>query len=141
VQKAINKWIKEIARFLLVLLFVYTGCSKLLTHVVFLEQLQQVNFLKPFASSLSIALPVAELLTGIAIAIHRTQYYGLWSAALLMTAFTTYVAIMLALDKTQRPCSCGGVIKAMSWQAHLYLNIFFMLLAWYSLLFRGNTRE
>jgi putative oxidoreductase len=123
--------------FLLVLLFVYTGTSKLLGILLFREQLSHVNFLKPIAPLLAFALPILEIVTGLAIAYKPTMRLGLWSAAILMTSFTIYVAIMLAGDQTKLPCSCGGVIKVMSWKQHLYFNILFMLLAWYSIKITG----
>lgn len=110
-------------------------------HKLFLEQLNQVRYLKPFSQTLSILLPVLELATGLAITFKTTQKYGLYAAATLMTLFTFYVVIMLAGDKTKLPCSCGGVIKAMSWKQHLYFNIFFMLLAWLSVKFTGIRKK
>jgi putative oxidoreductase len=129
------------ASFLLVLLFVYTGTSKLLGYQTFQEQLFNISYLKPFAGMLSIALPVVEILTGFAIALKMTLRIGLWSAAILMTAFTIYVAVMLSDDKAKLPCSCGGVIKALTWKKHLYFNIFFMLLAWASLILTGTRKK
>jgi putative oxidoreductase len=128
------------ASFLLVLLFVYTGTSKLLGYQVFTDQLSNISYLKPFAALLSIALPIIEILTGLAIAYKPTLRIGLWLAALLMTVFTLYVAIVLAGDK-KLPCSCGGVIKALSWKKHLYFNTFFMLLAWINLALTGIRKK
>jgi uncharacterized membrane protein YphA (DoxX/SURF4 family) len=127
----------SLTSFLLVLLFVYTGSSKLLAQQIFKEQLSNISYLEPFANFMSIILPVVELLTGLAIAFKATLRIGLWSAAMLMTVFTIYVAAMLAGDKTKLPCSCGGVIKALTWEKHLYFNIFFMLLAWINLKLTG----
>lgn len=136
-----NKWITNGSIFLLILLFVYTGTSKLLGHQQFREQLNHVSYLKTIAAPLSICLPLLELITGLAIAFKPTQSYGLYAAAILMTLFATYVALMLLSDRTKLPCSCGGVIKAMSWKQHLYFNIFFMLLAWLSIKFTGIRKK
>jgi len=136
-----NKWITNACSFLLILLFVYTGTSKLLGNQQFREQLSQVSYLKTMAEPLSICLPVLELITGLAIAYKPTQSYGLYAAAILMTLFAGYVALMLLSDRTKLPCSCGGVIKAMSWKQHLYFNIFFMLLAWFTIKLRASEKR
>ncbi|MGG9964084.1 MauE/DoxX family redox-associated membrane protein [Ferruginibacter sp. SUN106] len=124
------KRISTVINFLLVLLFVYTGTSKLLGHQVFKEQLEQLHFLQPLGGFISVTLPVTEIISGLAIAFKPTMRWGLWLAALLMTIFTAYVGFMLAGDNTKLPCSCGGVMKAMSWKTHLWFNILFTLLAW-----------
>jgi hypothetical protein len=140
-QLRYKKLVLNGSSFLLVLLFVYTGTSKLLGLTLFREQLSQVNFLKPIAPLLSLALPIIEIGTGITIAYKPTMLLGLWSSAILMTLFTLYVAIMLAGDTTKLPCSCGGVIKLMSWKQHLYFNILFMLLAWLSIKITGIRKR
>lgn len=136
-----NKWIINTSSFLLVLLFVYTGTSKLLDHQQFMEQLSYVSYLKAIAAPLSICLPLLELITGLAITYKPTQSYGLYAAAILMTIFAAYVGLMLLSDKTKLPCSCGGVIKAMSWNQHLYFNIFFMLLGWLTIKLRASQKR
>ncbi len=110
-------------------------------HKLFQEQLNQVSYLKPFSQTLSILLPALELATGMAIAYRPTQSYGLYAAAILMTLFAAYVGLMLLSDKTKLPCSCGGVIKVMSWKQHLYFNIFFMLLAWFTIKLRASEKR
>ncbi|MBS1567215.1 MAG: hypothetical protein JST39_22720 [Bacteroidetes bacterium] len=45
-----------------------------------------------------------------------------------MSLFTGYVAVMLSLSY-YLPCSCGGILQALSWQGHLVFNVFFTLLA------------
>jgi uncharacterized membrane protein YphA (DoxX/SURF4 family) len=124
-----KKRLIPVINFLLVWLFAYTGSSKLFGHELFKEQLTQVNYLKPMAAFMSIALPVTEILTGLLIVYKPTARAGLWLAAILLATFTIHVSIMLAGDKTNLPCSCGGVLKALSWKNHLWFNIMFMLLA------------
>lgn len=119
----------NLSKFLLVLLFVYAGSSKLLAHELFLNQLSQIAFIKKIASPFSVFLPVLEIGTGLLIAFNNTQLLGFWIASLLMTAFTIYIAGMLIL-KSSLPCTCGGVITSMTWKQHLILNSLFMLLSW-----------
>ncbi|MGF2412933.1 MauE/DoxX family redox-associated membrane protein [Ferruginibacter sp.] len=136
-----TKWITATINSLLVILLVYTGTSKLIDHNLFKEQLARMGYLKSVAAFLSIALPVSEILTGVFIAFKSTTQIGLWSASILMTVFTLYVALMLADNKTKLPCSCGGVIKALSWKNHLWLNTFFMLAAWLNTYLTGIRKR
>lgn len=120
------------SKFLLIVLFVYTGSSKLMSHALFLNQLSRLTFIKDFAVLISFSLPALEIITALLIAFGRTQQTGLRLAFLLMTFFTIYVGGMLIL-KSALPCSCGGVIASMSWKQHLFFNLFFMMLSWSAL--------
>lgn len=62
-MKANSKVFLPIARFLLILLFTYTGISKMLGHEQFAPQLSLQPRISSFAPLLSWLLPVAELLT------------------------------------------------------------------------------
>jgi putative oxidoreductase len=140
-QSVTKRHIITISSFLLVLLFVYTGCSKLLDHHSLKKQLEEIHYIEPFAGLISVLLPVLEIFTGLAIAYKPANRYGLWSAAVLMSLFSLYVGIMLATHKTRLPCSCGGVIAELGWKKHLYFNIFFMVLAWASLKLTGIRKK
>jgi putative oxidoreductase len=129
--------IDKISKFLLILLFAYTGSSKLLQHQVFLSQLTKIEMLKTIAVPVSFLLPALEIVTAIFLAIDRVQKIGVWLAAFLMTTFTMYIAGMLIL-KSSLLCTCGGVISSMTWKQHLLFNIFFMLLSWNALLHYYN---
>ena len=124
--------INSASKFLLALLFVYTGCSKLLGHELFVNQLSQMEFVKNFAPLISFVLPVLEIAAALFIAFESPENLGLWISSLLMTFFTIYVGGMLIL-KSSLPCTCGGVLASMSWRQHLYFNIFFTLVSWNAL--------
>ncbi|MDQ2719437.1 MAG: hypothetical protein M3Z26_06690 [Bacteroidota bacterium] len=130
-QKNINL-VNNISQFLLVLLFVYTGFSKLLQHELFLNQINQIAILKKIAPLISVSLPMLEIATGLLIAFNRKQILGWWLASVLMASFTIYVSVML-LSKSSLPCTCGGVIASLTWKQHLLFNIFFMLMSWFVL--------
>ncbi|HUZ58259.1 MAG TPA: MauE/DoxX family redox-associated membrane protein [Hanamia sp.] len=130
----ISKTVFQVAKFLLILLFTYTGISKLSGHEQFEAQLSLQPHLAPISLFLSWILPVAELLTVLFILFERTLLLGLMSATFLMTAFTIYVAGML-LFRGSLPCSCGGVIAQMTWKEHLIFNFFFMCLSWEALIY------
>jgi hypothetical protein len=52
----------------------------------------------------------------------------LYSSAILMSAFTIYIAVML-LSGSDIPCSCGGVVEELSWGAHIVFNSVFVILS------------
>jgi hypothetical protein len=45
-----------------------------------------------------------------------------------MCIFTVYIGCML-LFAPDLPCSCGGIIRQLSWKQHLLLNLFLLVLA------------
>ncbi|MEO6406715.1 MAG: MauE/DoxX family redox-associated membrane protein [Ferruginibacter sp.] len=122
-----------IPRFLIIILFIYTGISKLLNIQSTYTQLLQVGFLKTFAYSLAIGLPVLEIIAALALVFTKTQIIGSWAASRLMVGFICYIAIVLFMDSNLRPCTCGGVIAFMSWRQHLVFNLVFLALAFISI--------
>jgi hypothetical protein len=72
------------------------------------------------------AVPVTELAAAGLLLIRRTRRIGLFVSLALMVSFTLYLAFMLGTEK-HLPCSCGGVMSAMSWGQHLVFNIFFTI--------------
>ncbi len=124
-----NNVLINVSRFLLIILFIYTGLSKLLNIQGTYLQLQQIFFIKSIAGPLSIALPVLEILAGLALVFTRLEKLGWWLSTILMLAFTIYITAVLFMDPKLRPCTCGGVISSMSWREHLVFNIIFLALA------------
>jgi hypothetical protein len=129
-----SKVFLQIAKFLLILLFTYTGFSKLSGHEQFAAQLSLQPQISAVALLLSWLLPIAELLTVLFLLLERTQLIGLLSATFLMTVFTLYVGAML-LFQSKLSCSCGGVIALMTWKQHLIFNFFFTCFSWTALIY------
>lgn len=123
-----NQLIIEIISGLLILLFLYTGLSKLLEHDTFVYNLGKSPLLTPFAGFLSIALPVGEIILAGLLLMKRTQLMGLWLSLGLLGVFTIYLIYMVNFTD-HLPCSCGGVIAKMSWKQHIFFNLFFVLLS------------
>ena len=118
----------EIISSLLIVLFVYTACSKLLEYRLFRSQLENAPFINKAAPVISWLLPAAELLTAAELTITATRKAGLYSSFFLLLFFTAYIALML-FSNVHLPCTCGGVIKSLSWKQHLVFNIFFLSIA------------
>ena len=113
---------------LLILLFVYTATSKLIAHNSFVFTLSQSPLLQQYSIPLSWAIPLTEMLISCFLFIPRLRKTGLLFSAFLMTAFTIYISYMIAFTP-RLPCSCGGVIKSLTWKEHLLLNISFIVIA------------
>ncbi|RYD96815.1 MAG: hypothetical protein EOP54_12740 [Sphingobacteriales bacterium] len=110
-------------------LFCYAAMSKLLNY----EQSEQEMLNQVFPQSVAIVLtwlvPSVELLVTMLLLIKTTQHIGLWVAALLLLAFSVYISVVMTGAFGRVPCSCGGILKSMSYGTHLVFNLFFMFLA------------
>ena len=111
-----------------IFLFTYTALSKLTGFASFKATLQESPLIKDYASVLAYALPVTELVISGLLFIPYTRMAGLYSTLALMILFTGYIGYMLVFTPNL-PCSCGGVLKQLSWKQHLLFNIFFTFLA------------
>jgi len=118
----------DIIASLLILLFLYTGLNKIVDHEKFYTAVYKSPLLKPSAFVLSWLVPIGEIAITIALFIPRTRRLGLISSFITMAIFTIYVGFMLYF-RSDRPCTCGGIIQQMTWHQHLYFNTGFALLA------------
>jgi hypothetical protein len=125
---------------LLIFIFVYTAVSKLITHDSFVFTLSQSPLLTQYSVPLSWIIPLSEILVSCFLFVSRWRKTGLFLSALMMTAFTMYVSYMIAYTP-QLPCSCGGVLKVLTWREHLLFNIFFTLLAFVGWLLTNKNKN
>jgi putative oxidoreductase len=119
----------EICSALLILLFIYTGASKLLDMERFVSEVNNQpvpGSLKPF---LAWGLPVLEIIIAICLLFDRWRSIGFFGSMTLMFLFTAYTALVLLRVFNRIPCSCGGVIRQLTWPQHLVFNIFFSFIA------------
>lgn len=124
--KKIHTYILPTIVLLFILLWSYTATSKLADLTDFKRQLTNQTFSKDTASILLWLIPISELLAAFLLLFKKSQYVGLIFSFLLMLLFTSYIALVLAGYYDRVPCSCGGVLKSLSWQAHLWFNLFFL---------------
>lgn len=129
-----HTWIVEIIAALLILLFVYTGITKLADQNSFRSVISRFLLIGQWSTFLSWALPIIELLAALLLFIPKTKKLGLWISLGLMVVFTGYIAYML-LFSDHLPCSCGGVLQQLTWLQHLEFNIIFTLLSALSIWF------
>lgn len=119
----------ELITTLLVILFAYTALSKILEADTFRKQMLNQPLPDTFKQNLVWLVPLSETTASIFLIIKPLRLYGFVLAFLLMLAFTLYVSLILAKAFAYIPCSCGGILNTLSWEAHLILNIVFTLLA------------
>jgi len=132
--------IVEIISMLFVILFLYTGISKLMEYSVFKEQIADSPILQPIAPFIAWALPLTEFLVCLLLIIPRWRLKGLYASLLLMIAFTLYIGAIMTFNK-ELPCSYGGIISDLSWQGHLIFNSIFILLAFAGVLLERKIRK
>jgi len=118
----------EIISSLLILLFLYTALSKLLDYTAFKNVLSKSPLIGGKAAIVALALPITEGLIASLLFFPRWRLRGLWGSFAAMTIFTLYLAYMIIFEP-KLPCSCGGVLKQMTWNQHLLFNIFFLLVS------------
>jgi putative oxidoreductase len=122
---------------LFIFLFTYTALSKFLDFASFKNVLHNSPLIGSLSVFIAWALPIAELLVAAGLFFPRTKLIGMWSSLLLMTVFTIYITYMI-LFTPHLPCSCGGVLRQLSWRQHLWFNLFFTALAVISI---GLTKQ
>lgn len=119
----------EIIAGLLVFLFLYASLSKLSDINFFTNQLHRFPFIKEFSGVIAWLIPLSELLVVAMLLIPGNLMRGFFLSTLLLSLFTIYLFIMLLIKHDKLPCSCGGVLKYLSWGQHILFNIVFILLA------------
>ena len=132
--------IVEIISILFVILFLYTGISKLMEYGVFKEQIAESPILQPIAPFIAWALPLTEFLVSLLLIIPRWRLKGLYASLLLMIAFTLYIGAVMTFNK-ELPCSCGGIISLLSWNGHLVFNSVFIFLGYAGVRLEKRIRQ
>lgn len=120
--------ITEIIAALLILLWVYAAVSKLTTFNTFRIQLSKSPMLTGFADIVAILAPLFELIIAGALALPRWRLAGLYASLFLLLFFTAYLIAILNFSY-YIPCSCGGILGNLSWQAHIVFNLGYALSA------------
>ena len=114
---------------LYVLLFLYASLSKFLDFRTFVKEMNNQPLPNSWTPFLVWAIPCSEIALSLALIFERTRLIGLYGSLVLMGLFSGYTLIVLFHAFSYIPCSCGGIIKRLTWRQHLVLNLFFVGLA------------
>jgi len=120
--------IVDIVSVLFIILFLYTGISKVMDYSLFKEQISTSPSLASVARYIAGWLPWVEFLVTILLIVPRWRLKGLYASLGLMVMFTGYIIGILMFNK-HIPCSCGGVLEELSWRQHIIFNSIFIALA------------
>ncbi|WP_316837884.1 MauE/DoxX family redox-associated membrane protein [Pedobacter nutrimenti] len=132
--------IVEVISGLFFLLFLYAATSKLMDYDKFQIQIGKSPILTDFAGVLVWLVPAVEIGVCLLLIFPRTIMLGLYGCLLLMAMFTAYIIAILNFSDSI-PCSCGGVLAAMSWEQHLVFNVVFLVLAIVGILLQSKVVE
>jgi hypothetical protein len=110
-----------------IILFLYTGISKIMEYSEFKEQLADSPILGFASTPVAILLPWVEFAIVLLLIVPRWRLKGLYATFALMILFTSYIIGLFSINK-ELPCSCGGIIALLSWKQHLVFNSAFILL-------------
>lgn len=136
-----RKILIEIISSLLILLFLYASVSKWLDFKGFTGDMNNQPFPNWMTPGLVWTIPVLEVLIALSLMFERTRTKGLYASLLLMTAFTIYTITVLMHFFGYVPCSCGGVITKLSWEQHLFFNLFFVFISFIAIRFNRDRKQ
>lgn len=133
-NKAGNSKLIEIIAAVFILLFTYTAVSKIIEAETFYSTLKKSPLVNDWAGILYWLLPLAELITVVLLFIPPLRWAGFYLSLALMLMFTAYISFML-LSSYKLPCTCGGILKKLSWKDHMLLNIILTILSAIAVMF------
>jgi putative oxidoreductase len=114
---------------LLILLFLYASVSKFLDFKTFIDQMNNQPLPNSWTPFLVWSIPLAEIAVSILLLFEATRLTALYVYLGMMIVFTIYIGIVLMHFFPYTPCSCGGVIRKLTWGQHLFLNLFYIALS------------
>ncbi len=121
-----RKIIIEIISSLLILLFLYASVSKWLAFKTFIGEMNNQPFPNWMTPFLVWSIPFIEVLIAVGLIFEKTRVQSFYASLILMLAFTIYTVAILLHTFKYIPCSCGGVIRKLTWPQHLFFNLFFV---------------
>lgn len=102
----------------------------------FLYEMHNQPFPRWFAGIFIWILPFTEIVIVLLLLFNRTRLNGLRLAFSLMLLFTIYTTLILSGVFHRLPCSCGGVIKYLTWGQHFIFNLFFTAICLTGMIFQ-----
>jgi putative oxidoreductase len=114
---------------LLILLFLYASMSKFLDFKTFIDEMNNQPLPNAWTPFLVWSIPLVEIVISTSLIFEYTRLLGLYASLVVMVIFTVYTGIVLLHFFPYIPCSCGGVIRHLTWSQHLILNLFYIFIS------------
>jgi putative oxidoreductase len=114
---------------LLILLFLYASLSKFMDFTTFIGEMRNQPLPKSWIPFLVWFIPCTEIILSVLLIVERTRLLGLYGSVVLMGLFTAYAMLILLHFFPRVPCTCGGIIKKLTWPQHLAMNLIFVALS------------
>lgn len=130
--------ILELISALLILLFLYASLSKFLDFKQYIGDMHNQPLPNTVASILIWGIPPLEVLISLLLVFEVTRLAGFYTSLVLMSLFTVYTVFILLHFFKYVPCSCGGIIRKLSWGEHLGFNLFFVALSLTGIILQRN---
>jgi len=115
----------EIICFLLVSLMLYASVSRMLDFHTFVDDINNQPLPNSLTRWLVYGIPALQVLTALTLIFEKTRAAGLWLALFITSLYVFYNILVLTNFFGRVPCTCGGMIKHLSWQQHLIFSLFF----------------
>lgn len=129
----------DIITALFILLFLYTAINKFIAIKDLKIVLKDYPLIGGLSEVIAWALPITEIAISALLFTPRTKLLGLYCSLILMSLFTLYLVYML-IYAPKLPCTCGGMLRKLSWSQHLIFNSIFILLAIIGIRINNNNR-
>ena len=123
---------------LLIVLFLYASLSKFLDFKTFTGEMNNQPMPNSWTPFLVWLIPCSEVAIALALLFEYTRLLGFYASVVLMTLFTLYTLVILLHFFSYIPCSCGGVIKKLTWGQHLVFNLFFVALSVFGIILQRS---
>jgi len=123
---------------LLMLLFLYASISKFLDFKTFTGEMRNQPLPRSWIPFLIWGIPLLEVAISAALVFEYSRLPAFYASLTLMILFTIYAAAILLHFFPRIPCSCGGVIRKLTWRQHLVLNLFFVALSAFGILLQRS---
>ena len=123
---------------LLIVLFLYASLSKFLDFKTFVGEMNNQPMPNSWTPFLVWIIPCSEVAIALALLFEYTRLLGLYASLVLMALFTVYTLSILLHFFSYIPCSCGGIIKKLTWKQHLMFNLFFVALSGFGIILQRS---
>ncbi len=133
-----RKIVVELVTFLLMSLYLFAAFSKWFAFTQFKNDINNQPFPNALTPWIIYSIPPLQVLITLALMFERTRTIGLYASLILMLAFSIYSAMVLLNVFDYVPCSCGGIIKGLSWPRNLILNLSFVAISLVGILLTRN---